>query len=234
VPIASVNFCGRVCYGVAADGAGRFVIPVGAPIVLENFVLHVSGRPGYADTYQKLGVGPVSGVIALADPVKLGRVPGDGPALPADGSPAAGVTSGDVTLHVAAGTTLDLDIGDVVLGDKGRQLRVGTIAPAAAPSFLGSLPDVIGVYAVAPSSAHASKLVGLSVKNTSGAAAGAPIDVHVLDDDLIAIPPTGGALPIAASAHVSADGAAIDTDPGAGVTTLTWIVLARSQPTGGR
>jgi hypothetical protein len=49
----------------------------------------------------------------------------------------------------------------------------------------------------------------------------------VLGDDYASTPPTVGILAVAASGHVSADAMTIETDPGEGISKLTWLAVRR-------
>jgi hypothetical protein len=65
--------------------------------------------------------------------------------------------------------------------------------------------------------------MGVTLKNSAGLAASAAVDLMVLGDDYMSTPPSVGVLAVAASAHVSADGQTIQTDPGEGISELTWL-----------
>ncbi len=47
----------------------------------------------------------------------------------------------------------------------------------------------------------------------------------MLSDDYFSNPPAVGLLVLAAAAHVSADGATIQTDPGEGIDEITWLAV---------
>ena len=53
------------------------------------------------------------------------------------------------------------------------------------------------------------------------------VDLMVLGDDYSSTPPTVGILAVAASGHVSADGTTIQTDPGEGISELTWLAVRK-------
>jgi len=224
---AAVSMCSRTCYGAAADGAGRFSIPVGDFLRASDYALHVSGRPDFADVYLKV-LPPVNGVIALPQTVRLPALPPAGPALPASAGPAATITSGELSLDVPAGVTFTLDVGDVALGARGRELRVANVGLDAMPDFARSLAGVAALYAIAPPGAVSSARLGVHLTNSTALPASSAVDLFVLDDDYAPLPPTAGSARLAAKAHVSADAHTIDTDLGEGITSLTWIVVVRS------
>jgi hypothetical protein len=58
----------------------------------------------------------------------------------------------------------------------------------------------------------------VTLDNAGKLPAGSSVDLLVLDK---ASP--GGDLVVAAKGHVSADGAHVATDPGAGITEVTWL-----------
>jgi hypothetical protein len=217
-----MTFCGSICYGSRSDSSGAFVIPVGDYLDTEDYALHADGRPDHAVDYLRMQAGEPQVVTAT---MKLPTLPPSSVQLPPDGAPASTVTVGDVTLAIAAGTTFDLDVEDFGTA-AGRTLRVASVAMADAPSHAVKAA-LDAVYALAPSGAKSSSPMGVTVRNTAGLPASAAVDVLVLGDDYFSIPPNVGVFSVAASAHVSADGATIQTDPGQGISELTWLGLRR-------
>lgn len=65
--------------------------------------------------------------------------------------------------------------------------------------------------------------MGVTVNNRAQIPAGSAVDLLVLGDDYFSIPPNVGTLGVAASAHVSQDGKTIQSDPGEGITEITWL-----------
>ena len=225
VPKASVSMCSRSCYGAEGAADGTFSIAIGNYIDPTDYALHVSGRPDFADVYTK--VGAPSGTTITFAPVRVPRLPASGPALPPDKGPASSVESGDLRLDVPEGVTIAIDVADVELGALGRELRVASVGLDQMPDFAEPLAGVVALYALAPPSATSSAPLGVHLKNTGGLPALAAVELYVLDDDYRPIPPTAGSARLAATAHVSADGASIDSDPGQGIANLTWIVVRK-------
>ncbi len=222
-----VSMCSRECYGAAGADDGTFSIPIGALLRASDYALHVSGRPDFADVYSK--VPPADkGAIALGAAIILPALPSTGPALPDAAATATTIVSGDLTLDVPAGATFQLDVGDVALGDRGRQLRVARVPLDATPEFARALTGVVGLYALAPPGAASSLPLAVHLPNAASLPPSSAVDLFVLDDDYRPMPPTAGTARLAAKAHVSADGRTIDTDVGAGIANLTWLVVRRS------
>jgi hypothetical protein len=219
-PLGSVvvTFCGRVCYGTQSGDGGLFSIPVGQYVNTGNYALHADGRPDHAVDYLRLP-GAEPPVISVT--MRIPALPPSKVLLPPDDGGVASVTEGDLTLSVPAGTTFDLDIADYGTV-AGRTLRVAAVPLADAPSYARAA-KVDAIYALAPSGAKSSNKMGVTVTNRAKIAAGAAVDILVLGDDYFSIPPNVGTLGVAASAHVSQDGATISTDPGEGITELTWL-----------
>ena len=67
--------------------------------------------------------------------------------------------------------------------------------------------------------------MGVSLKNSAGLPASAAVDFMVLGDDYASPPPNVGLLAVVASGHVSADAQTIGTDPGEGISELTWLAV---------
>jgi hypothetical protein len=218
-----VTFCGSQCFGTVSDDGGAFDIPIGTFLATENYALHADGRPDHAVDYLRLAHAEPAVVTAT---MRLPSLPPSTVLLPADGAPASSVTVGDLTLAVAAGTKFDLDVEDLASGDAGRALRVAAVPLTQAPPY-AIAANVDAVYALAPSGAKSSAKMGVTLQNAAAIPASAAVDVLVLGDDYLSMPPTVGVLDVAAAAHVSADGKTIQTDPGEGISKLTWLGVRR-------
>lgn len=210
------------CYGTRADDAGHYDVPIGDFLLTQNYAVHADGRPDHAVDYFRLSAGEPQ--VITVD-MHLPTLPASSVLLPPDGAPASTVTVGDLTLQVAAGTKFDLDIEDFGT-DAGRTLRVAPVALASAPSYAAAA-NVDAIYALAPSGAKPSQPMGVLLRNAAALPASAAVDILVLSDDYFSDPPTVGTLVLAATAHVSADGATIQTDPGEGIKEITWLAVRR-------
>jgi hypothetical protein len=67
--------------------------------------------------------------------------------------------------------------------------------------------------------------MGVILKNSAALPASSAVDFMVLGDDYSSLPPNVGLLAVAASGHVSADGQTIQTDPGEGISDITWLAV---------
>jgi hypothetical protein len=212
------------CYGGKANGAGVYDVMIGDFIVTQNFAIHADGRPDHAVDYHRLAAGEPQ-VIAVD--MHIPTLPPSTLSLPVDdaGAPAT-LTVGDVTLQVAAGTTFTLDVEDYGI-PAARMFRNVQVPLASAPSYAAD-NKVDAIYAMAPSGAKPSVPMGVSVRNAAGLPASAAVDILVLSDDYFSIPPSVGMLVQQATAHVSADGMTIQTDPGQGITEITWLAVRQN------
>ncbi len=222
LPDVVVTFCGQQCYGTRSDEKGAFSVTVGDFVNRENYAIHADGRPDHAVDYYRLAKGDAD-TIVLDAPIRLPRLPEGGPVLPEDHAPASSITNGDLTLGIAADTTFELDIADFGKGDTNRTLRVAAVALTMVPtSALTAKLDA--VYALAPSSAKASKPMSVTLKNAFELKAGTEVELLVLSDDyFFTTPPTVGIYQVAATGRVSSDGKVIETDPGQGISLITWL-----------
>jgi hypothetical protein len=209
------------CYGTRADDAGVYTVPIGDFLVTQNYAVHADGRPDHAVDYFRLSAGEPQ--VITVD-MHLPTLPPSSVVLPPDGTPATTVTVGDLTLQIAAGTTFDLDIEDFGNGAAGRTLRVVPVSLANAPAY-ATAANVAAIYALAPSGAKPSVKMGVLLQNAAALPASAAVDVLVLSDDYFSNPPSVGTLVLQAAAHVSADGATIQTDPGEGISEITWLAV---------
>jgi hypothetical protein len=228
-----MTFCGGQCYGTQSDTSGAFTIPIGTFIPTADYAMHADGRPDHAVDYLRLTANEPS-VISVT--MRVPSLPPSNVQLPPDGAPASSVTVGDLTLLIPDATMFDLDIADFGTAT-GRTLRVASVPLANAPGY-ATQANVDAIYAIAPSGAKSRPDVagggqstflkmGVSLRNSAGLPASAAVDFMVLGDDYSSTPPNVGLLAVAASGHVSADGHTIDTDPGEGITELTWLAVRR-------
>jgi hypothetical protein len=230
-----MTFCGFECFGTQSNDAGAFTIsPIGTFLPTNDYALHADGRPDHAVDYLRFTADEPSVITAT---MHLPTLPPSTVSLPPDGAPASSVTVGDLTLLVPDNTMFDLDIEDYGT-TVGRILRVASVPLASAPGY-ATAAKVDAIYAIAPSSAKsrpdvdggANLLVkmGVTLKNSAMLPASAAVDLMVLGDDYSSTPPNVGILAVAASAHVSADGQTIQTDPGEGISELTWLGVRRKE-----
>jgi hypothetical protein len=227
-----MTFCGGQCWGTRSAGDGAYVIPIGNFLPTEDYALHADGRPDHAVDYLRFTANEPS-VISVT--MRLPSLPPSNVQLPPDGAPASSVTVGDLTLLIADSTYFDLSVEDYGTAT-GRVLRVASVALASAPGYAAQA-NVDAIYALAPSGAFArpdlkvgdksTVKMGVSLKNSAQLPASAAVDFMVLGDDYASTPPTVGTLAVAASGHVSADGQTIATDPGEGISELTWLAVRR-------
>jgi hypothetical protein len=212
-----------ICYGGRADDAGVYHLPIGDFLDTSLYAVHADGRPDHAVDYDRLG--PDEPETITVD-MRLPTLPPSTISLPPDGADASTVTVGDVTLQIAAGTTFELDVEDFGI-PAGRILRVAPVPLALAPGYAAA-NDVDAIYALAPSGAMPSLPMGVSLRNAANLPASAGVDLLVLSDDYFSIPPSVGRLLLQATGHVSADGATIQTDPGQGITEITWLAVRQN------
>jgi hypothetical protein len=217
-----MTFCGGQCYGTQSGVTGAYTIaPIGAYLPTQDYAMHADGRPDHAVDYLRLTADEPS-IINVS--MRLPLLPPSTVLLPPDGSPASSITVGDVTLVIADGTKFDLDIEDFGTGNVGRTLRVVSVPLASAPAY-AKAASVAAIYALAPSSAVPSIPMGVILKNSAALPASSAVDFMVLGDDYSSLPPNVGLLAVAASGHVSADGQTIQTDPGEGISDITWLAV---------
>jgi hypothetical protein len=219
-----MSVCARACYYGKTDAAGVFSVKVYSHLVVEQFATSVHGRPDYADYYAPLPR-PVGDTYTYAAPLTLPRLPESGPDITNDSADSARrIASGGATLHLAAGTTVDISIDDRLLGPIGSQLRPVKVANPKTMPFIDPAAPPTLLYGFAPFEARFSRKTAVSFANTSGLPRGTAIDVRSMSG-LVGEKPPAGRFSSVATAHVSADGTRIDMDPGQGVSGLTWLAL---------
>ncbi len=216
-----VSVCAGLCFNGSTDMAGNFKVSVDTHILLADFAFEAHGRPDAATYYAPLpsGSGPQ---LSYAVDLPLLRLPGSGTEIVDDGAQKT-VSGDDITLGIPAGTKVRFSVEDFGV-PHGHELRTLHLASPTALPFGVTTPPLSALYALSPFEAAFDKKVALTIVNRTGLPANAPVEVLV-QTGLLNDKPPAGAMVHAASAHVSADGLSITTDPGEGIVELTWIGL---------
>jgi len=215
-----ITYCGAICFATNADAMGNFSLDVGTFIDPSVYSLLVHGRPDHGSLYVA-SPAPVDGVVTLAEPVAVPRYQDMGPMLPS--TTAGGTfTAGDVMLTVAPGTALEFDVEDALLGALGQQMRAVYVPMAQAPRFARDA-GLAAVWALAPFNLLADRPMAVRVANRTGLAPNTAVEFVVLGQEIVRAPPTAGQAIVAATGRVSADGMFVTTDPGTGISFVTWL-----------
>lgn len=226
-PLASrlTTVCGGdSCYYGRSGADGAFSTPVGARLLLDEYVVFAHGAPSHANLLVELAPSLAGPDASLPEILLLPVLPEDGPALPADDGPGGEVSSGGLTLGFSAGTSVSLDVEDVARGEAGRRLRVARVAGAELPPFARQLGAAFAL-AIAPFDASFSRPVSVVIDGAGGLPPGARVEVLDQETSFLGdTTRTGGGRLVAAGA-VSQDGQRIALDAGAGITRLTWLVV---------
>ncbi len=238
MPNLLTSVCGPVCFYGETGGDGSFSVTIGAHIPPTAYSTLPHGRPSLTSFYYQLPAS-AEGTVEVGDLLVL-SLPASGPLLvtkqDASGAPAQTVTSGDVTLEVAEGVSVRIDVEDVVLGDDGRMFRALAIPAEHRDAFAPSALGLVALYAFTPFEAVFLDAASgdpasarLSFANTANLPAGSAVEVLALGSYLYPEWVTPAAFEPVASASVSGDGTRIDLDAGGGLPYLTWVGL-RAKP----
>jgi hypothetical protein len=241
-PVADVltTVCGaRQCNPGVAAADGRFRADVGFPLVLRDYSALPHGRPNRTSFYFQLPLDAVGPVIDVGDLPML-DLPPTGPMLVVKtdnaGAPAQSVTSGDVTLDVAEGVRVLLDVEDVAAGEDGKLFRVLDVPEDKRTVFLDASAGAFALYALMPFEAgfdiaetREPTTARLSFANRAGLPAGSLVEVLALGTYQYLDWVSPGEFEPVATARVTTDGASIELDPGEGLRYLTWVAL-RQKP----
>lgn len=221
LPNIDVSLCGKACFAGRADKTGAFRVRVNSHIPDGQYGFFVHARTTHGSTIVPLPQAPQEthsfGTFALP------RLSADGPMLAVEPAPAVKLTHGPVTLDVPADTMWDLSFEDYADEPEGRRLRFAKVAPAAAPPALGAGAAL--TYVFAPFEAIASKKVAVRIAESGGLAPGSAVEFVTMHGVRVDFSAGAGLGQTVARGHVSADGASIATDPGEGITTLTWLAV---------
>jgi hypothetical protein len=215
-----ITVCGPACFLAITAADGSFRVEVGDWIDVAIYSVHAHGRPDYASVYVPLAA-PLADVARLPEAMALPRYDAPGPELP-DGAAGGTVSAGGVTLTIAPGTRLELDLEDVDLGPLGRRLRVAPVPVERAPAALVEAAPA-ALYALAPFALIASRPIGVTLPNRAGLAPGTAVEFIALGVEPFTPPINAGSAVVAALGRVSDDGATVTTAPEEGLRTLSWI-----------
>lgn len=222
------SVCGPVCYLSQTVADGTFTVHIGSSIDLPEFSALPHGRPYVAGFYFALPTVASAPAIDLGD-LRIISMPHDGAPIDLTGASPQTLTSGPATLSVDAGITTKLEFEDSAAGTAGSEFR----AVAVDPTIMGRF---------AP--ADASVLVALGPFESYGLdPAGAVVPSRVTLDNMVHLAPgtrveflalgtylhpewiAPAVFTRVATGSVSADGAAIEPDPGSGLLYLTWVAV---------
>lgn len=222
-----VTVCGPTCWVGRTDANGRFAVRVDDFIPLATYSVLAHARPDHATVYVPMPASVGAGDhVTLDAPIRVPRYAIAGDSFDGD---AGVVRAGEVSVTVPVGARIELDLEDYKLGALGRRLRAAQVPLDRAPPFARE-GRALGVWALAPFNLQSSRPFGLRIPNTLGLAPRAPVELFVMGWDLLPPRSNAGHAVDAARATVTADGRAIETDPGEGVPVLTWVgVRARTE-----
>ncbi len=218
-----ITYCGPTCYAATAGDDGSFVVAVNGFVAPREYTLLVHGRPEHASAWFA-GADPAGEVVTYAEPLAVPRYEDVGAVIPETMAAMAGGTfrAGDVELTVPAGARVEFDVEDFELGALGRTLRATRVELARAPAFAREA-GLSAVWALGPFNLLSDRPLGVRVANRAGLPPGSAVDFVVMGNEIVSPPITGGRPVVAAAGRVSADGASIATDPGAGISYVTWL-----------
>ena len=232
-PVADldISVCGEVCFFGKTDAQGKFSVSVQAPVVPKDYSTLVHGRPHRASFYYPLPLDAKDNV-AVGN-LRVIDLPKSGPALTVKsdklGAPAQSVSSGEVTLSVAQGVEVKLDVEDLV-DAAGKQFRAQKIDSKFMSDFADASLKLAGLYALTPFEASIRKegtsdkaIAQLSFENTLGIKADAKVEFLALGSYLFADWVAPARFSVVATGSVSKDGKTITMDPGSGLNYLTWV-----------
>jgi hypothetical protein len=135
------------------------------------------------------------------------------------------LTAGDVTLELAAGTEVQLDVEDVVDLPRGAQMKAVKLPNPSSWPFVdaANVPDVL--YALTPWEVKFVPNATVRFANASAWPMGTAVDVLAQRSLIVHGSPPAGTFERVAGAHVTTNG--IELDAGEGIIGFTIIGLSR-------
>jgi hypothetical protein len=236
-PIAGLltSVCGPVCFYAESDDAGSFVVEVGRVVTADDYSMLPHGRPDHTSFYFPLPEEITAAEIDLGDLLLL-SMPEVGPELVVKTDrvppPVQELVSGEVTLRVAEGVEVALDVEDVTLGSIGKQFRALRIPEQHRAAFAEPELELTALYAFSPFEARFQDpesgepaFAELEFDNTEDLPAGAELEVLALGSYLIQDWLSPARFELIGRASVSEDGARIRMAEGHDLRALTWVGL---------
>jgi hypothetical protein len=144
------------------------------------------------------------------------------------GAPAQNVTSGAVTLDVADGVSVKLDVEDVALKEEGKLFRALTIPAEHRDHFVPASVGLVALYAFTPfetsfvdATTSDPVLARVELDNEAALPAGSKVEFLGLGSYLFPtwVPPAE--FQVVATGTVSTDGTKLQMDAGEGIRHLT-------------
>ncbi|MEM1031668.1 MAG: hypothetical protein AAF928_00235 [Myxococcota bacterium] len=238
LPDILMTVCGPGgCEPDTTDDSGSFAIDVGFPILTSDYSLIPHSREYDYFVYYFPFAADAAGPVIDMGPLTLLSYPPttDRLVVKTDeaGAPAQTATNGDVTIDVPAGTRVNLDFEDVLLGEEGKRFLSRRVDPSAQDAFIDPSFGAVALYALAPfdagfdldSAPGTPAKVQLTFDNTAGLAADTPVQFYQQGSFIVGDLQTAVFHPVA-TGQVSADGTTIAMDPGEGLEFLTWVAIA--------
>jgi len=221
LPGIGVSLCGKACFAGKSDKTGAFRVRVNSRLPDGQYGFFVHARTSHGSTIVPLPKAPSElqtfGTIALP-PLSQG-----GPMLAVEPAPAVVLKHGPITLDVPGDTMWDLSFEDYTDEPEGHRLRFAKVAPQSAPPAFA--PGAALTYVLGPFEAIASKKVAVRIDETGDLPPGSAVEFVTMRGVRVDFSVGAGLGQVAARGRVSADGKSIATDPGEGITTLTWLAV---------
>lgn len=220
-----ITVCGTSCFAGDTDSEGRFMVAIGATLPPTQYSVQVHGRPTHVSAYFPMPMVGADRVARFAAPLTVYPYTSTGPELPESRTIAAQTvaTAGPVTLTFSAGTMVEFDLEDFEFMALGRTVRTAEVPLMLAPPFAQAGAVQGPVWGLAPYALTSSTPVGVRVPNSAMLPANSAVEFIAMGLDTLATPPNAGLPVVAARGRVSADAMSIETLPGEGLRTLSWI-----------
>jgi len=216
-----VSLCGKACFAGKSDKTGAFRVRVNSRLPDGQYGFFVHARTTHGSTIVPLPKAPSElfpfGTMALP------RLSQGGPMLAVEPAAAVVLKHGPITLDVPGDTMWDLSFEDYTDEAEGHRLRYAKVPPQAAPPAFA--PGAALTYVLAPFEAIASKKVAVRIDESANLPPGSAVEFVTMHGVRVDFSVGAGLGQVAARGHVSADGKSIATDPGEGITTLTWLAV---------
>jgi len=213
LPNLAIQVCGTdICFNDTTNATGQVLVNA-ASMMTKPALKYADGI-----VYARFGILlPPESVVMFPTPLEVARFPDLGMGAPLTAGQSA--TSGDVTITVAAGATVEIDT--LIHDDPAEQdFRSVTIPIAKASPGVDPSLNLELLFAVTPLETLFCPAAAVSVPNSAGWPAGTDVEFHVHGLEIGEEWAPYGGWAKASDGKVSADGTKVETATGGGLHIL--------------
>lgn len=211
-------------YPAAPDGSYSILIPETERCMDRAAMRSLLPDADFAPTYCDLALTPSDGIVDIPDVTLYAT------SAPTD-LPPPGDLEAPRTVTFEDGLEIDVRPRGMMGGEPAySSLAARRLSPSEAGCITRDIPSgAVAVYAISPEAGVTGGAFPVRIPNSSGLPAGSAVEIYVLGG-LSTVLPDGAPLAeaewgLVGTGTVSTDGATVESDPGAGLSYLSWMTF---------